>query len=349
VGAAFLLAFLAGAAAIAAAVHLSLDLPWTVGLPIAVMALYLLGALVGRRPGSPVEPFADGVFQLGFLFTVTALLAALSPYALAGAPPTVETILGLFAVASTTTVFGLVGRVCLRQFVPAADMVEADADPALVERTRALGEALDAATERFQGTAATLDAFGATMATLQDRTARTLETLSGETRDLAAELKTVREAAARNEERIARIFDSYEMMIAKLREAQQAGDRFQEALGQRTADLVGALEAAAGTVGSLAGDGKAAIGGLGSEVDGVREARAALAADAAAIAEIRAKLGEQLNAAIDRSTASPRPGGEDEALTIDEDAFSEIDPAADEDEVFIPPLRGRLSRPGGPA
>lgn len=340
----FLLAYLAGAAAIVAAIRIPLDVPLAIGLPIAVMALYLLGSMIGQRSAASIESAADSVFQLGFLFSVTALLAALLPYALASGRPSVETILGLFAMASTTTVAGLVARVSLVRLLPSAEPATAGADPALPGRIQALGEAAETATERLLGTTGALDAFGNSLSALQQGTAEALETLSLETKELSAELKAVREAATRNEERIARIFESYEMMIGKLREAQQAGDRFQDSLGTRIADLVGALESAAGTVGTLSDGAGAAVGGLRAETEALRGTRAALADDAAAIADIRSTLGEALKVAMEVAAAG-RGDSDDAALSIDEEAFGALGRRQrDDDDGYIPRLRGR---PGG--
>lgn len=412
----FLLAYLAGAAVIGASMVLPLDLYGLIGLPLAVMLIYVLGFFLRRRPAYLVEAFGDSVFYLGFLLTATALLASLLPYALEVSQPSLEAILAKFGVALTTTLFGLIARVTFRQFAMTPDQADGAAQESFFDQAQAFSRQLEALIGQFRGTAEALnadlaetvnasvsgieaagkagiaelgdtaaaarqtidhsataivdrlegemqqafhrsrtsvDAFGQSMEALRDTTARTLEPFSAEMTDMVAELRNVREASARNEERIARIFKSYEMMIGKLREAQEHGDRFQERLGTRLSDLITALEGASRTIETLTGDTHAVVGGLGSEIEGVRQAKAALEADAAAIAEIRQQLGDELNAAVDIAAVN-RSVGEAagpiaDTLSIDDDAFSDPNPPADPDEVHIPPLHGRHRRLRGPA
>ncbi len=412
---AFLLSFLAGAAIIGASVVVPMELTVLVGLPNAVMLLYLLGFLVRGRPAYLAEPFADSFYHLGFLFTVTSLLASLLPFVLEMAVPlTAEAILPMFGVALTTTLFGLIGRIAIRQFAMTVDRAETEIQASLSDRTQEFSDELDSLVAKVSGTierlnselaqtvdasvdgiqtasktgiaeisdtaaaaresisfststmseqfedqlrqafqrgAATIDGFGETMDGLRDKTAAILEPFSAEMTGMVAELRNVREASARNEERITRIFETYEMMIAKLREAQEVGDRYQEQLGARISGIVTALEGAARTVDALAGDSKAVIGGLGQEIDSVRAARTELAADAATVAEVHARLSQELNAAIDRSSGQTPADAGDQPLEIDENAFGEIGrptpdhPAGDDDDAYIPPLAARLRQP----
>ena len=409
---AFLLCFLAGAAAIAATLVIPVDVYLLVGLPLAAMVLYILVFFACRRPAHLVEPFGDSLFHLGFLLTVTSLLVSLLPYALESTSPSAEALLARFGVALATTLFGLVGRIYFRQFTISVDQAEAEAHESLFDRTQEfsgqlealieqsrdtiarlngelaqtvnssvegieaagkasiaeLGETASAARQSigqstvaivdqletrmqqaYQRSTASVDQFGASMEMLKDRTAKSIEPVADEMGILVAELRNVREASTRNEERITRIFESYEMMIEKLRSAQEASERFQEKLGTRLAAVVTALESASRTVETLAGETHGVVGALGHEIDGVRETRTAMSADAAALAELRAKLSEQLNASIDRSTTSS-PDVEDQPLSIDEEAFGEPPPRpAPDEDVYIPPLRARLTRRGGPA
>ena len=408
---AFLLAYLAGAAVIAASVVIPVELPVLIGLPNAVMLLYLLGFVFVRQKAHMVEPFADSLFYLGFLFTVTALVASLLPYAMEVAIPSVEAVLAQFAVALTTTLFGLIGRVVLRQFAITVDRAEAEAQASLFERTQAFNEQLDGVISRFQATAdrlntdleqsvnasvegieaagkagiaelretattareaigqstaeivdqldirmqqafrnstASVDKFSESLATLKGRTDQALEPFSNELRGLSSDLRHVREAAMRNEERITRIFESYDQMMAKLRDAQEVGDRFQELLGSRISGVVTALESASRTVDSLSGEQRAVLSGLAQEIDGVTAAREKLASDAAALADLRIKLGDVLNAAIDETAATSPLASGGSPLAIDEEAFGNLRPAREED-VYIPPLRGRHSRTRGGA
>ncbi len=408
---AFLLSYLAGAAVIAASVVMPVELPLLIGLPNAVMLLYLLGFVFVKRKAHLVEPFADSLFYLGFLFTVTALVASLLPYAMEVAIPSVEAVLAQFAVALTTTLFGLIGRVVLRQFAITVDRAEAEAQASLFERTQAFNDQLDGAIARFQATAdrlnsdleqsvntsvegieaagkagiaelretattareaigkstseivdqldirmqqafrnstASVDKFSESLATLKGRTDQALEPFSNELRGLSSDLRQVREAAIRNEERITRIFESYDQMMAKLRDAQEVGDRFQELLGTRISGVVTALESASRTVDSLSGEQRAVLSGLAQEIDGVTAAREKLTSDAAALADLRVKLGDVLNAAIDETTATSPLSTEGSPLAIDEEAFGNLRPTREED-VYIPPLRGRHSGPRGGA
>lgn len=417
---AFLLAYLAGAAVIGASVVVPMELTVLIGLPNAVMLVYLLGFLVRRRPAHLAEPFADSLYHLGFLFTVTSLLASFLPFALeaASAPEaasamSAEAILSRFGVALTTTLFGLIGRVTIRQFAMTGGSAETVTHESLSGRTEELSRELDSLVDKVRGTVerlnselaqtvdasvagiesaskagiaelsdtaaaaresisystgtmaeqfedqmrqafrrstASIDAFGETMEGLRDRTTAILEPFSAEMSGMVAELNNIREASARNEERITRIFDSYEMMIAKLREAQETGDLFQERLGTRISDIATALEGASRTVEGLAGDSKSVIGGLGQEIDNVRAARKELAADAATVAEIHARLSEELNTTMDRTGSQAGADPEDQPLAIDEAAFGEINrPAPDhpagEDDLYIPPLAARLRQP----
>ncbi len=405
----FLLSYIAGAAVIGASVVAPVELPLLIGVPNAVMLLYLLSFVFVRRKAHLVEPFADSLFYLGFLFTVTSLVAALLPYAMEVAVPSVEAVLAQFAVALTTTLFGLIGRVVLRQFAISVDRAEAEAQASLFDRTQAFNDQLDGVIARFQETAdrlnadlertviasvegvetagqagiqelretaaaardsitqstaavteqmdrqiqhafrnsaVSVDGLSESMLALKERTTSAMEPLSNEMRGLTADLRSVREAAMRNEERITRIFESYDMMMAKLREAQEVGDRFQELIGTRISGVVTALEGASRTVDSLSSEQRAALGGLAQEVDGIKEARASLAADVTTLSDLQSKLGEVLNAAIDQTTAASRLAAEEAPLSIDEEAFSPLRPAPDE-EVYIPPLRGRHSRNRG--
>ena len=408
---AFLLAYLAGAVVIATSVVMPVQLPLLIGVPNAVMLLYLLGFLFVRQKAHLVEPFADSLFYLGFLFTVTSLVASLLPYAMEVAVPSVEAVLAQFAVALTTTLFGLIGRVVLRQFAITVDRAEAEAQASLFERTQTFNDRLDDTIARFQATTdrlnaeleqsvnasmdgiqaagkagiaelqdtaatareaigqssaalveqfetrvqeavrnntASMEQFGESMVALRERTDQAVEPFSNELKGLSSDLRSVREAAMRNEERIARIFESYDMMMAKLREAQEVGDRFQELLGTRISGVVTALESASRTVDAVSGEQRDTLGGLAREVDQLRDTRATLAADAEALADLRAKLGDVLNAAIDETTAASGHAAEEPLLAIDEDAFKPVRPAREED-LYIPPLRGRLTRPGGGA
>ena len=402
---AYLIAYLCGAAGLAVSIVRPVELVVLIGVPNAVMAIYALGFAVRRRPPWLVDLFADSLLQLGFLFTVTAFLVAMLPFALDGAVPAAQTVLAGLGVALTTSLTGLIGRAAFRQFSISPDQAVVATGQSLDERTREFSRQLDTATRRMRETVDTLDTrletsvsaslsgieaagkagaaalsdtaaaawesigqsadaaatrldgrmqqafqrgtdsidrFGQTMDGLAERTTAALGPVSEEMRSLAAELKTVREAAARNEERITRIFESYELMMAKLREAQEAGDRFQEKLGGRIADLVTALEGASRTIETLSADSRSTVGGLGQEIAALRDARTSLSDDAGAFAELRARLGAELNAAVDRGRA---PSGADPAsLAIDDEAFGRIERPSRDDDVYIPPLRGRPGR-----
>ena len=87
------------------------------------------------------------------------------------------------------------------------------------------------------------------------------------------------------------------------------------------------------------------VGNLAQEIAGVQNARAAFSAEAATLTDLQTKLGEALNAAIEQ-TAATGLSAEEPRLSIDEEAFNPLRPAPDED-VYIPPLRGRHSRNRG--
>ena len=113
--------------------------------------------------------------------------------------------------------------------------------------------------------------------------------------------------------------------------------------------MVTALESASRTVDAVSGEQRDTLGGLAREVDQLRETRATLAADAEALADLRTKLGDVLNAAIDETTAASGHAADEPLLAIDEDAFNKPVRPAREEDLYIPPLRGRLTRPGGGA
>ena len=109
----FLVSLVIGAAGILTGQWLG-NILIAVGLPLAVMAIYIA---IGFRLGTVdviLEQFADSIYYLGFLFTLLALVVSL--YAFRADNLAIGQLVGNFALALVTTITGLASRIIITNF-----------------------------------------------------------------------------------------------------------------------------------------------------------------------------------------------------------------------------------------
>jgi methyl-accepting chemotaxis protein len=81
--------------------------------PLCVVAYFFIGLLVSRKARN-TEKFADGVYYMGFLFTLWSLFIAFAPIGTTGDLSS-EKIITQFGIALLTTVLGITFRLLLLQ------------------------------------------------------------------------------------------------------------------------------------------------------------------------------------------------------------------------------------------
>ncbi|MGR9107731.1 MAG: hypothetical protein ACU843_12440, partial [Gammaproteobacteria bacterium] len=109
----FTLALLAGTALLGYGQYAGDGLTAVLG-PILVMVLYLAIGIRHARSATMEEPFADSLYYLGFLFTLAALSASLLAYRTNEVE--FNLLVGNFALALVTTIFGLAARILIINF-----------------------------------------------------------------------------------------------------------------------------------------------------------------------------------------------------------------------------------------
>lgn len=112
------------------------------GWGVLWMAVYFLAARLKYRSLVTTDNFADSFYYLGFLLTLVALIGTLYRMGGVGGEINLESVLANFAVALTTTLIGLAGRVWLATFrlegEELAASAQQDAENAYERFTRAL-------------------------------------------------------------------------------------------------------------------------------------------------------------------------------------------------------------------
>lgn len=108
----FLLALLAGFTLAALRAKFEFNYWYIVIVSVAIFFFY--GRLVKKLAPDyyPTPEFADGLYLMGFLFTLMSLAIGLAPWG-GGSP---EKIIGQNAIALWTTIIGLAARIYIRQF-----------------------------------------------------------------------------------------------------------------------------------------------------------------------------------------------------------------------------------------
>ena len=93
--------------------------------PLTVMALYFAQLIRGHHETNRPERAGDNIYYLGFLFTLVSLGLAL--YEFGDNPGNKSSLISDFAVALTTTIFGVLGRVWMNQGDKEIDEYEREA------------------------------------------------------------------------------------------------------------------------------------------------------------------------------------------------------------------------------
>jgi len=106
--------------------------------PIALMGVYLFFVLAMPATKLRLDLAADNIYYLGFLYTLTSLATAL-------VFDSSEVILSNFGVAISSTLFGIVARVCINQLKVDPVIIEEAARLELAESSRRLVTELDQA------------------------------------------------------------------------------------------------------------------------------------------------------------------------------------------------------------
>lgn len=91
----------------------------TLGIPISVMVAYMILGQKMDEANRETDAFADSIYYMGFLFTLVALVFSLLSLTSAGGVNT-SGLVQKFAVALSTTVFGLFVRTYMSNFRPSA-------------------------------------------------------------------------------------------------------------------------------------------------------------------------------------------------------------------------------------
>lgn len=120
--------------------------------PVAILALVLMatyGVMICLMPRLRLrrDRVGDNFYYLGFVFTLASMSAAL--YQLTGGVK-VEPILGSFAIALITTIFGIVGRVVFVQMRPDIDETEKEIRHDLLDAATLLKRQLDVAVHEME-------------------------------------------------------------------------------------------------------------------------------------------------------------------------------------------------------
>jgi hypothetical protein len=209
----------------------------TIGVPIAVMLVYIVIGRSYLEYGISRTQYADSIYYLGFLFTLVSITAAITDV---GPDADVSQVVDRFGVKLITTLIGLGMRTYLVNFSPSSEDVSANVEEALEQAARQLRDRLDRVT-------LDLDALGSSLAlTLKSASERTQTELSealaqtsaqfrdslvamrGETQTSLEGLRTATKAAS----------EVGDGAAAKLDELNQRMGRATDAIGGATDGLV---------------------------------------------------------------------------------------------------------------
>ncbi|MCP2669536.1 hypothetical protein NHF40_01165 [Maricaulaceae bacterium EIL42A08] len=128
-----------------------LGLPAWIGLVVSAAGVFGYGILawLDRNNRVRMDKAGDNCYYLGLTFTLTSLAAVL--YRIDFDVSVAEYIISGFGIAIGSTIFGIIARLVLIQFVEELDDIEQKARTRLTESADQLRVDLEDATSRFQG------------------------------------------------------------------------------------------------------------------------------------------------------------------------------------------------------
>jgi hypothetical protein len=315
------LSFAFGTLFVVGAVATVLDI-WYIP-PISVFAYFILGFQLTSRQRSP-EKFADGLYYMGFLFTLWSLFVAFAPWKANQRITTTEEIITLFGIALITTVIGITCRIFLLQFRQTVSDQEEDAQ----EHISALADQLASELEQTVSLLRTAKARMAEQAELAvgEIVGRVNGAIDGQ---LSVGLGHLTTSIGQLSERISAIHAPADLLSSKVADALRpagdqlarlsqeiadAGQKLQTAVSHATSASTSISEAntsLAGTLSSMTGSAIAMQGTLSSVTAAAESFAAQQRSAAAALAEVAANL-SALRAALQ---------GRDGALASQTDAL----------------------------
>jgi len=253
VGRVFFLAFIGGAASIF--LGATYDNSYvTIGVPIAILVGYYLYGRGRSRAEISTAQFGDTVYYLGFLFTLVALLAAMSLFAKIGGD-FLARLVPQFGLALSTTVLGLALRIYLVNFTATQEDTAERVEEELAATATVLRNQLE---QLNVDMVARNDLINQSLTTAVTRTSKSLETaikkagkdltdMTSETRDAVKEELAVfsdlsttaaEDAATLSEDLVKKRKD----LLERLNETNLPADVFTEALGPAVDGLVTQLQ-----------------------------------------------------------------------------------------------------------
>ncbi len=163
----------------------SIVLRWAATLlPMMLMYLFMrIGRHRVEKHGTvEIEQVADSLYFMGFMFTLVALLVALTQVR---SPIDISAIISRFGVAMLTTLVGLLMKVLLTQFKQQGGVTQRQAQADLLRATRRFTRALDSSSAGVEKS-------------VNDASARALEITEKSIADITDQVKSAQVALANN-------------------------------------------------------------------------------------------------------------------------------------------------------
>ena len=140
----FLTLFLLGSAIIILGIGYNLHFIITVIAPAAIIVVYFLIGQTRQKIGVSKEHFADSIYYLGFLFTLTSLGTSL--FKVAGAYD-LNSLVNAFSLALGTTILGLSLRLYVSNFGENDSSARAEAQREILDEVRLFSSHMRSATQ----------------------------------------------------------------------------------------------------------------------------------------------------------------------------------------------------------
>lgn len=121
---------------------------WGLGIPLALMAIYIAVGLKYREPVISAEKFADSCYYLGFIFTIASIIFNL--FDLPNIGDDLYSIAVRFGAAMVSTVMGLFVRICLVSFRPSMEDSMRNMEDHVVDASQRLAESYNKAFEDLE-------------------------------------------------------------------------------------------------------------------------------------------------------------------------------------------------------
>jgi methyl-accepting chemotaxis protein len=144
----FFIAYVVGSLGIFLSIPDSISAAFTAIIPITVMFIFLIITKFRSKHFIATEQLGDSFYYLGFLFTLTSLMAGLLSFW--GNVDVGNQLLGQFGVAISTTIIGLTGRIILSQFRRPTEELTQAAETQLAQNVREFKIQLDSSIDMYK-------------------------------------------------------------------------------------------------------------------------------------------------------------------------------------------------------